>query len=401
MIKYSIKNYIKNIGYNILIFMQLTITLFAFFYTVYTFQAKYRFFGAISEDMKGKGLLASVINLSSDGYLLSDGSTVADSYNLTGVRGVKAMYLPMADIEGVSSHIRAYDRPLIEAFVPDMDNGHWLNKASDVPDDTIPVVISYNKEGYKTGDMLELSDGTNSYKLEIVGVLADNASVLCMPMDVTTTDDYKGLFWNYSSVYEESILVLMDRQELIDKTQIPCIISGLLFINYVEDISGEVMENNLTSLYQNGLITYTLDYGTIYENSKKLITNDMLIFIPISIIVMLVTMVSTIKVIAINTDNIVYNLSLYYLNGCTWGACKKISIISNMLSLIMAVFTNIIVIMCLFGNDVIVYDKKLILYVMTVFTIFCIVYFILCVVYQTFILRKYMPCEIIRGENND
>lgn len=401
MIKYSIKNYIKNIGYNILIFIQLTITLFAFFYTVYTFQSKYRFFGAISEDMKGKGLLVSVMQLSSDGYFLSDGSTVADSYNLTGVSGVKAMYLPLAGIEGISSHIRAYDRPLIEAFTPDMDNGHWLNKASDVPNDAIPVVISYNKEGYKTGDMLELSDGTNSYKLEIVGVLAENASVLCMPMDVTTTDDYKGLFWNYSSVYEEGILVLMDRQELIDKTQIPCILSGLLFINYDEDISGEAMENNLTSLYQNGLISYTLDYGTIYENSKKMIANDMVIFIPISVIVMLVTMVSTIKVIAINTDNIVYNLSLYYLNGCTWRACKKISIISNILSLVMAVVTNIIAMVCLFGNDVIVYDKKLILYVMAVFTIFCIVYFILCVIYQTFILRKYMPCEIIRGENND
>ena len=113
---------------------------------------------------------------------------------------------------------------------------------------------------------------------------------------------------------------------------------------------------------------------------------------------MLVTMVSTIKVIAINTDNIVYNLSLYYLNGCTWGACKKISIMSNLLSLIMAIFTNIVVLMCLFGNDVIVYDKKLILYVMAVFTIFCIVYFILCIIYQTFLLRKYMPCDIIKGE---
>lgn len=398
MMKYSIKNYIKNIGYNILIFIQLTITLFALFYTVYAFQSKYRFFSAISEDMKGKGLLASVMNLSSDGYLLSDGSTVADSYNLTGVSGVKAMYNPMADIEGVFSHVRAYDRPLIEAFVPDMDNGHWLNKACDVPDDTIPAVISYNKEGYKTGDMLELSDGTNSYKLEIVGVLAENASVLCMPLDVKTTDDYKGLFWNYSSVYEEGMLVLMDRQELIDKTQIPCMLSGLLFINYDEDISGEAMENNLTSLYQNGLITYTFDYGTIYKNSKKLIANDMLIFIPISVIIMLVTMVSTIKVIAINTDNIVYNLSLYYLNGCTWGTCKKISIISNLLSLIMAIFTNIVVLMCLFGNDVIVYDKKLILYVMAVFTIFCIVYFILCIIYQTFLLRKYTPCDIIKGE---
>lgn len=398
MMKYSIKNYIKNIGYNILIFIQLTITLFALFYTVYTFQSKYRFFGAISEDMKGKGLLASVMSLSSDGYFLSDGSTVADSYNLTGVSGVKAMYRPVAGIEGVFSHIRAYDRPLIEAFTPDMDNGHWLNKASDVPDDTIPVVISYNKEGYKTGDMLKLSDGTNSYKLEVVGVLAENASVLCIPLDVKTTDDYKGLFWNYSSVYEEGMLVLMDRQELIDKTQIPCVLSGLLFINYVEDISGEAMENNLTSLYQNGSITYTFDYGTIYKNSKKLIANDMLIFIPISVIVMLVTMVSTIKVIAINTDNIVYNLSLYYLNGCTWGTCKKISIISNLLSLIMAIFTNIVVLMCLFGNDVIVYDKKLILYVMAVFTIFCIVYFILCIIYQTFLLRKYTPCDIIKGE---
>ncbi|MCM1084563.1 MAG: hypothetical protein NC393_07165 [Clostridium sp.] len=401
MIKYSIKNYIKNIWYNILVFMQLTITLFAFFFTMYTFQSKYRFFGAISGDMKGKGLLVSAISLESGDYLLSDSGMVVDSYNLSEVSGVKAMYQPLAGIEGVASHVRVYDRPLIDAFIPDIDNGHWLNKASDVPDDTIPVVISYNKEGYKTGDILELSDGTNSYKLEIVGVLAKNASVLCMPMEVTTTDDYKGLFWNYSSVYEEGILVLMDRQELIDKTQIPCILSGLLFLNYDEDISGEAMENNLTSLYRDGLISYTLDYGTIYENSKKLIVNDMVIFIPISVIVMLVTMVSTIKVIAINTDNIVYNLSIYYLNGCTWEACKKISVISNMLSLIMAVFTNIIVIMGLFCNDVIVYDKKLILYVMMVFTIFCIAYFIFCVLYQIFILRKYTPCEIIRGENND
>lgn len=398
MIKYCFKSYTKNLSYNIFIFIQLTITLFALFYTVCVFWSRYRFFSVIADDMKGKGRAFAVQVLDFDGSLLCDSKSVTDLYNLKGVSDVKATYSVMADVKAAArARYIAYDTPLIEAFVPDMYQGHWLNKEADASDHAIPVVVSYNDAGYECGDIFEITDGTNSCRLEIVGVLAENASVLFRSDHVESKEGYELFFWNYSTAYEEELLVLMDKKEL-DKTQMVCMLTGLLFINYDEDISGEDVENNLSAIYNHGHVYDSSDYATIYESSKRLIINDMGVFIPICCIVMLVTIVSTIKVITINTDNMVYNLSLYYLNGCTWKGCKKISIISNVLSLVMAVIVNVAALMLLFDRDIMIYDKKLLLYVGMVFMIFCSAYFIICVIYQTFVLKKYTPCDIIKGE---
>ena len=175
-IKYAFKNYRSNLQLNLLLLTQLTIMLFVLMYSVHTFHSKYKYYTVFADEISGEGILVDSEGFVHNGAAVNDSSYLEEFYDLKAIDKIIGRYSVFATVKDYDANIKAYDNEIIERFVPDMEEGYWLNRAKK-SDEYIEAVVSYNQNGVSVGDYILISDGNVSYNLKIVGMLEKNAAV--------------------------------------------------------------------------------------------------------------------------------------------------------------------------------------------------------------------------------
>lgn len=398
-IKYALKNWRSNLPLNLLLLVQLMIMLFVLMYSVYTFHSKYKYYTVFAAEISKEGILVDADSFVHNGAAVNDSSYLEEFYDLRAIDKIMGRYSVFATVEDHEATIKAYDNEIIERFVPDMEEGCWLNRAKK-SDGYIEAVVSYNQNEISVGDYISISDGNVSYKLKIVGVLEKNAAIFSKNINTSYKEDYTDMYWNYSTAYEESMLLLVNKEHLED-TNLFYMLTGNMLVCYDDNISEEDKAENLIKLCKSGAVIYSTDFNIIYDNTWRILRNELTTFVPISMLLFLITLFTSVQISHINIIRTQKNFAVYYMLGNSWRKCIAVSVISSTISMFIAVVANYILILLLMFNNKIDYDIGLVKYVSVIYLGVVLIYVLIVMIYQTYILKRFTPYQIIRGENND
>ena len=320
----------------------------------------------------------------------------------------------------VTAYALIYDNYSANLYTPEISDGVWITE-SDMNSKYPQAVITENPYGYKVGDIAEFQVLDVPIEVEIIGIIGDNEKYLGTAsyntMDTTDirTPSYLNLFGRHFNSVRDEYTNLGFTEEQIErifesrgypegeepanqpvvffsldewnKTGAEARMSDSLYIKYNESITEEEkMYNRKFVNEEMPLLSYSLRFSEIQENSLNMIMNDVYTLLPIIAAIYILAMIGSISVNAINCKNQSKSYSILYLCG----AKKKHLILISMLYNIIVCLTALIItlggfLIChaanLLGNTVIqagVYQLLLAVIIILVFVcISCIVPYVM------------------------
>lgn len=349
----GVKEFIRNIGLNLLIILQLAATLALSIFLTSTIEYRLAHYLPFKEELSSKGLYVLYRGFDYDHKPIDDKNKIISE--LEKVKEITATYTaPIIDKhsnsdDDISYNITAYDEKIFTSFKPRLKSGKWLDKRKE--GDYLPAVISHNSSGIKTGDILALTGYNDKseevdVKVKIIGTLRDGAKVFSKNSH-DAYDNYLDLYMNYN--YEQELrTTLFVAVDDMDKLDLSYIISGKGFITFDDDITDEQARSNLGKIDE-----YCSAYPLDEVNARSIshITYQLYLLLPIIIGVLMLVIVSTLSISAINTSKQMRNYAIYYMCGSQWRSTSLISLVSY---LVVAAFSfvlswTVIVGLSLFG----------------------------------------------------
>ncbi len=116
-------------------------------------------------------------------------------------------------------------------------------------------------------------------------------------------------------------------------------------IAYNDDISDEAKKYNdsiIEKYNEMSDFNFCLPGEELVKNTNEYINETYIKMLPIIICVVIVVIIGLIGSIAINTRNQIYNYSVYFLCGCRWKDCIKISLANISIYMIVSVIISVI-----------------------------------------------------------
>ena len=349
----GVKEFIRNIGLNLLIILQLAATLALSIFLTSTIEYRLAHYLPFKEELSSKGFYVLYRGFDYDHNPIDDKNKIISE--LEKVKEITATYTaPIIDKHSNSDddiiyNITAYDEKIFASFKPRLKSGKWLDKREG--GDYLPAVISHNWSGIKTGDILALTGYNDKgeevdVNVKIIGTLRDGAKVFSKNSH-DAYDNYLDLYMNYNYKQElrTTLFVAVDD---MDKLDLSYIISGKGFITFDDDITDEQARSNLGKVDE-----YCSAYPLDEVNARSIshITYQLYLLLPIIIGVLMLVIVSTLSISAINTSKQMRNYAIYYMCGSQWRSTSLISLVSY---LVVAAFSfvlswTVIVGLSLFG----------------------------------------------------
>lgn len=243
----------------------------------------------------------------------------------------------------------AYSGRLIYNYEPAMREGKWLADCKE-EENVVHAVISPNKAGLKTGDIIEQRFATNSteegknivtIKVEIVGVFKDGAKFFGITPNSSAIQDDKfmetknieDVFYNYyQRIYGEPLIVYnMDELERYD---VGAFMSNYALVPFKDDLSDE----EYTQAYNDFMEFTSTDasFAEIKSSSLADVRKQLIILIPIIAGLLLLTVISILSLTAISTHKQLKNYGILYLCGGRWKQCAFINSISIFINTLLA-----------------------------------------------------------------
>ncbi len=266
-----------------------------------------------------------------------------------------------------------YDDYAANLYIPEVQEGVWITESN--PESEYPqAVITENPYGYKVGDIAKFQVLDVPIEVEIIGIIGDNEKYLGTisnnsidTIDIRTPS-YLNLFGRHFNSVRDEYTNLGYTEEQIErsfesdgytegeepvnqpvvffsmdewnKTGAEAIMSDLLYIKYNESITEEEKMYNRKFVNEDmPLLSYSLRFSEIQENSLNMIMNDVYTLLPIIAAIYILAMIGSISVNAINCKNQSKSYSILYLCG----AKKKHLILISMLYNIIVCLTALII----------------------------------------------------------
>lgn len=240
------------------------------------------------------------------------------------------------------SNLISYTDDMINIYEPKIKSGKWLSKC-DLSADTVYGVVN-SKSRLSVGDRIKITSfryDENDFKFEnpiyedveilITGILDDNADVLCLDEYFSYDDDYRNMYGNVKDV--DSLLIMSQSQ--LDRKQVGCGISNRKqLIKYKSNASQQEIDgmNNLLR----GLGP-TVDMKDFYDKSQNYFYNQILKIVPLLICAVLLIVVSTISISALNIKNNIKLYSVFYVCGSNRRQCLTLCLFNSILTVLIAV----------------------------------------------------------------
>lgn len=363
MKKYALKEFIRNIKFNVFIIVQLAFVFAMIVFMISSVQQNLRYYLPIKNFLDKDGIwLVTGINTSLSGDFLNrneeedvlkysnyfDEVLYANQLSVEGEISDSEIaktqedssYIPESDNQ-YESNAYAYYKNVIDLYTPVMVDGEWLSEADNYSNEenVLHAVITENDYGLKVGDVytqsLAITDGGyKNFKIKIIGVMKSGTRSFGMIYDYDARIRYTAadMFKSYSTEQEGVPLVLFSMDEL-NKYNCYSFISGGTMIKFKDGLSDEEYQKAIESSY--GLGTY-IEFKEIRENSLKQIKSELTVLTPIVGGIILLVIVSVLSMSAVNTNKQLRNYGVYYMCGCKWKQCTMINVLSIFISEIAA-----------------------------------------------------------------
>lgn len=324
----------------LLIFVQTVVVFIVLISMISVITSRYDKYNSIEGLLEGRGQVGELIFLNKSDKEQSDliqSSSLAEKY-LSKVE-VSACYDWEFEINGNSQDVimTGYDDEMWECYSPELEDGRWFQE-KDLDVNVMEVVIA-QKDGlngkYQVGDRItaapELVERSlakveqKPMELEVIGIIADGASVLGIKDSTVDTDDYRSLFWNYSDDYEEKIYIMGIQSDFYHYKMNYALswftkMGGLTFFSWQTDES-DVISKNQSYLMENGMYGSVKDFEQVRQSSLEYVFEQIKTVLPILLTLILLTALSTVSNTAILLRQNIRNYAIYYINGLTWKEC--------------------------------------------------------------------------------
>lgn len=352
MSKYALKEFVRNIKFNIFIIIQLAFVFAMIVFAVSSVLQNLRYYIPLSDYLSKDGAYIfvnkTVADLGKDKKVLSSYSEYFDDALFTGqvllekeLTEEEIAKSQSGDFVGVENPYDAnaysYYKNVADLYTPIMVGGDWLSEVDKYSgeDDVLHAVITENDYGLKVGDVytqsLPIVDrGFRNVKIKIIGIMKSGTRSFGMitryRSDVVL--DAKEMFKSYDVNQEGVPLVLFSAEEL-DKINCLQSVLGGIMVKFKNGLSDEEYINAVNSTYSLGT---SVEFKEIRENSLKEIKNQMTVLAPIIGGIILLVIVSVLSMSAVNTNKQLRNYGIYYLCGCKWQQCAMINALSIFIS---------------------------------------------------------------------
>lgn len=340
MFSLGIKEFNRRIFSNLFIALQLAAVLFIIISIVSSVRSRIEYYEPIADQLKGEGLYAKLGGLATEEHFKEQ---------FPQVESVFCAYSPALQINGIKT-LKSYSQDVAEMYAPPLKEGKWISEI-DVNSETIYAVVN-EKSGFKIGDVVNGSFITyppdditytnpieNKCKIEIIGIFSDKTKFLGGERYYEMGEDFRSLYG-----YGENKVFIMNKNQL-QKIGINSTLSGeKMIIHFKDNLSEEEIADVSSKIRQYGATVNLQDFRDV---SYMYVYHQLIQLLPILICIILLVVVSTIAISALNTKMSLHTYAIYYILGCTWKGCLVINFVNSLLTsicsvLMCTIFMNIL-----------------------------------------------------------
>lgn len=332
-----------------------------------------------------------------------DGSEMQNYFD--DAKSIAACHTVLAYPADESQNCRSisYSDSIIENYAPALSDGRWLHTSADATE--LEVVISENDYGWKVGDTIPInySQYPNglSTTVKVVGILKDGVEI---PGSSARdgTDTFQLFYETYSyEIAEEPLMIFSsDSIEKLtdvwgDDQKILQAVNGSVIITFPEDTTKEEMENIQHQLTSLGC-AFSIPLQDMNANSMGYLYAQVYNLLPIIIVLMILTIVSSISSSALSVKERLKDYSIYYICGLRWRQCVFINMIESAVLAIISILISC-ALLVLLQFTALSDHVKIIWNPISVASLLCIVilYILLSMLMPIMIIGKNTPKQIL------
>lgn len=339
MILLGVKTFVRKLGQNLFIALQLAVTLILMVQIVSSVESRIGLYMPIREFFSGRGVIVgSHMTLGDEQMIKSNFSDVVD---VNGAYATGIVYAPKGSDGEKRYSVDALDDRFINAYAPEMESGVWLSEADCSADSTVKAVVTESTYGYTTGDIVEAAFRPSDFEdfqditIEIVGVIKDDSPILGFSQQIYKfTSDFRDL---YVSNNKESnpIPLMIAQKEQLDHNGVNCVFgTNNIILNFNDDISESEELDTLRLLANNG---YGLTFTDFNRNNQKYVTEEIARILPLMVCIFILLIVSTVSLNGLSVKSQLKSFSIYYILGAKWRQCITINFISSIITSVIAI----------------------------------------------------------------
>ncbi len=356
--KTALLNFKKKAPMNILIILEMTAAMIVFAVMISSILIRYTYYEPLKDIFQSKGYYA-MLNFQYENKEKNNlvhgaelGEYIGSPEKILSVSRLLIWEDSSGNPEPSNSVSRAYSDEVIKRFPPKIKKGRWLNTSDKA--EVIETVISENPFGWEVGDRLELcfyGPGERYFTVEIVGEIEKGTKIFGLNARFDKAYDFNLCYSVYDYDYEGVPLMLFS-SEYLDTLKFPAESDtgaeiaqwpvGVHLIVYDDDTSPEIIEEGQRMLGEMSEIgsAYTIPFGTLDEGSQKYLYMQVYNLLPVIIVILILTFVSSVSSTAISTRERLRDYSIFYITGLRWSGCIWINMIGSaivsMISLVLA-----------------------------------------------------------------
>lgn len=343
MLRLGIKEFFRRIYTNIFTALQLSVVFILLISIISSVQSRTELYTPVKDYLDGNGIYTMTISADTDIITEKD---LKEKYS--DVDSVLASYITDAVYQNGEGKIISYNDEIINMYTPKLDEGSWF-ESSKLSDDMLYGVASYSS-GLKVNDTVEIentrydeSDKTFTHPIEekfavkIIGVLSEHAQVFGADTYISEEDDFRNLYADYD---ESKPLLLLSQKQLTAKKIGYTINTNKQIIKYKNGLSDEQIQKLNKELGSSTPVPLK-DFRSV---SELYVYEQIIKLLPILICIVLLVIVSTVSISALNVKSGLRTYSIYYVCGCDIIRCLGICLLNCILTVVTAIVFALLIV---------------------------------------------------------
>ncbi|MBQ9314736.1 MAG: hypothetical protein IJ220_07095 [Clostridia bacterium] len=343
----AIKELKRHIIMNIITFIELTVSIILVCIMVSAVMIRYKYYEPFADMYSSSGIYCEFSQASVNGsnytsmeellgnddifpYLSSPEQIVSTN---------KVMAFPMIENENVPCYSYSYNDELINRYRPELSSGNWFKITK--TDDMLNAVVSENEYGWKVGDTIPVHFACKGWdgiiEVKIIGELEENTKLPGISHNHTGENNSNMFFSSFDYDEEKVPLLLFSYSQLKSKDVFQSLNSAI--IKYTKNTDTKTLADDQKTIASFGS-PFSIKLSELNENSIEYFKIQVYNYLPIIIVVMVLTLVSSISITAISARRRLHDYGIYYVCGLKWKSCSFVnlyySLILGILSLIIA-----------------------------------------------------------------
>ena len=372
MIGLGLKEFRRHIFTNLFIAVQLAAVFFVVISIVSSIYSRTELYTPVKDLLNSEGVYSGHIN-----YRSEDGSTLKDIVPEID-RYIGIGRLAVADNGGDKAACYCYDDESVSVYIPPLDEGCWLTPNAD----ELQCVVNYESEyavgeiitkeyqWYREDDVTYTDPETSEVSFKVVGRLAKDAPIFGLDSSMQKNDDHRTLFDTYTN---RSMPLLICSQAAAEAAGLSSYRGEPQLVIFRDGLSEKEIEAAVKKI--NAVTGYAMPVSELRANSEKYVYEQLIRLAPILISIVLLILVSTVAISALNAKINMRTSAIYALLGCTMRGCSLIYLINSFITSLLAgalclTFMNVMKLTGKLEETVITFDRHTLIWCAAVWAVF-------------------------------